>query len=85
MPRLRMRSEVYGGVFVCVCVECYSRSMINKMQVRASIGFFIGLQFVDLHASSRVIARFACLEAIVVFSEQCVAILCLVVSSALEC
>ena len=31
MPRLRMRSEVYGSVFVCVCVDCYSCSRINEV------------------------------------------------------
>ncbi len=34
-----MRSEVYGSVCVCVCVECYSCSMLNEVQVRVSIGF----------------------------------------------
>ncbi len=34
-------SEVYGSVFVClcVCVDCYSCSRINEVQVRVSIGF----------------------------------------------
>ncbi len=53
MPRLGMLSEATVGVCVhvcvcmcvlfvcrvCVCVDCYSRSMINEVQVRASIGF----------------------------------------------
>ncbi len=37
MPRVRMRSRVYGSVFVCV--ERYSCSMINEMQVGVFIGF----------------------------------------------
>ncbi len=41
MPRCACVSEVYGSVFVClcVCVECYSCSRINEVQVRVSIGF----------------------------------------------
>ncbi len=38
MPRLRMHSEVYCSVCVCVCVECYSCSTINEVQVLVSIG-----------------------------------------------
>ncbi len=41
MPRCACASEVYGSVFVClsVCVDCYSCSRINEVQVRVSIGF----------------------------------------------
>ncbi len=40
MPRCACASEVYGSVFVClcVCVDCY-RCRINEVQVRVSIGF----------------------------------------------
>ncbi len=40
MPRCACTSEVYGGVFVCVsvCVDCYSCSRMNDVQVRVSIG-----------------------------------------------
>ena len=39
MPRLRLRmhSEVYGSVFVHVCVECYNCSVISEVKVRVSI------------------------------------------------
>ncbi len=46
MPRCGCASEVYGSVFVCVCVyvsvsvvDCYSCSRINEVQVRVSMGF----------------------------------------------
>ncbi len=43
MPRYACASEVYGSVFVClclsVCVDCYSCSRIYEVQVRVSIGF----------------------------------------------
>ena len=41
MPRCACASEVYGSVFVClsVCVDCYSCSRTNEVQVRVSIGF----------------------------------------------
>ncbi len=34
MPRLRLRmhSEVYGSVFVHVCVECYNCSVISEVK-----------------------------------------------------
>ena len=43
MPRCACASEVYGSVFVCVCVcvDCYSCSRINEVQVRVSIGFLV--------------------------------------------
>ncbi len=39
--RAKCASEVYGSVFVClyVCVDCYSCSRMNQVQVRVSIGF----------------------------------------------
>ncbi len=40
MPRCACASEVYGSVFVWVCVDCYSCSRINEVQVRVSIGFY---------------------------------------------
>ncbi len=41
MPRCACASEVYGSVFVClsVCVDYFSCSRINEVQVRVSIGF----------------------------------------------
>ena len=41
MPRCACASEVYGSVFVylSVCVDCYSCSGINEVQVRVFIGF----------------------------------------------
>ncbi len=41
MPRCACASEVYGSVFVClcVCVDRYSCSRMNQVQVRVSIGF----------------------------------------------
>ena len=43
MPRCACASEVYGSVFVCVCVSVcvdrYSCSRMNQVQVRVSIGF----------------------------------------------
>ncbi len=51
MPRCVCASEVYGSVFVslcvCVCVDYYSCSMMNEMQVRTSIGFYSHV-FLDL-------------------------------------
>ncbi len=37
MPRCTCASEVYGSVCVTVCVDCYSCSRINEVQVRVSI------------------------------------------------
>ncbi len=37
MPQCACASKVYGSV--CVCVDCYSCSRINEVQVRVSIGF----------------------------------------------
>ncbi len=36
MPRCACASEVYGSVFVClcVCVDCYSCSRMNQVQVK---------------------------------------------------
>ncbi len=63
MPRCACASEVYGSVFVCLCVRVdrYSCSRINKVQVRVSIGMF---SFVDLQIMlrSRVMPSFAYLE-----------------------
>ncbi len=41
MTRCACASKVYSSVFVClsVCVECYSGSRINEVQVRVSKGF----------------------------------------------
>ncbi len=39
MPRCACASEVYGSVFVRVCVDCFSCSRISEVQVRVSIGF----------------------------------------------
>ena len=39
MPQCACTSELYGSVSVCVCVDCYSRSRINEVQIRVSIGF----------------------------------------------
>ena len=43
MPQCACASDVYGIVFVClcVCVDCYSCARINEVQVRVSIGFFL--------------------------------------------
>ena len=50
MPRCACASEVYGSV--SVCVDCYSCSRINEVQVRVSIGFdlvmFSWILFMDL-------------------------------------
>ncbi len=35
------QSYKYATVCVSVCVDCYSCSMINEVQVRASLGFFL--------------------------------------------
>ncbi len=52
---------------VCVCVDCYSCSVINKVKVRASIGLlsrFLGFQFVDLQTKAllSIMASFAYVE-----------------------
>ena len=39
IPWCACASEVYGSVCVCVCVDSYSCSKINEVQVRVSIGF----------------------------------------------
>ncbi len=80
-------SEVYGSVFVClcvcvsVCVDCYSCSRINEVQVQVSIliGFYshvfldFNLWICKIMLRSRVMARFAYLECLfrAVRSETC--------------
>ncbi len=87
---VRMRKRgIHSSVFVCVCVcvDCYSCSVINEVQVIASIGLlsrFLGFQFVDLQIKlrSRVLLT---LKAIEVSSDSCVAkSRFILVSSALE-
>ncbi len=56
---------VFGSVFVC-----YSCWAINEVQVRAS---FLGLQFVDCIVSQVIAIGLLIWNAIVAFSEQCVA------------
>ena len=86
MPQCACASEAYSSV----CVDCYSCTRINKVQVRVSIGMFSWILFVDLqnNASFSNYAQFCLLATI---SEEGVAklvhrvlLLYLVVSSALE-
>ena len=98
MPRcacMRKRG-IYGSVFVClcVCVDCYSCSRMNQVQVRVSIGFY---SHVYLDFNSWICKIMLCFRvmptwnAIAAFSEEHVAklvyrvlLLYLVVSSALK-
>ncbi len=91
MPRCECASEVYSSVFVClsVCVDCYSCSKTNQVQVRVSIGFLDFNSWI-----CKIILRSLVLltwNAIAAFSEECVAklvhrvlLIYSVVSSALE-
>ncbi len=79
----------YTVVCWCVCVDCYSCSRINEVQVRVSIDFNSWICKIMLR--SRVMAGLLTWNAIVAFSEQRVAklvhvvlLLYLAVSFALE-
>ncbi len=77
IPRVRMHSEVYGSVFVSVCLGCYSCSGIDEVQVKSFYRLLVRFSIVDLqnNASSLSFGRLGLLtwNAIVAFSEQCIA------------
>ncbi len=62
MPRCACASEVYGSVFVCVCVDYFSCSRINEVQVRVSLQDFSHVFYCEIILCSRVTSSFAYLD-----------------------